>query len=689
MQLREFVKECHQRDVFKHLSIYIVSGWVLIQVFSEIREPFGLPKISMTYLLLVLIAGFPFYTYLIWRYRLKPAEQDSDRSNNLKIVRGEDVDPKENPTDKTKKHLPGIRFYSPFQKMYFAFLTFIFLLSLGSVSWIVRANFITEPDPGAFTFPSEDRNDKVAVLSFENNTMNADLDVVGKMAVDWIIHGITQNEMGQVISPKVLEQYNTVMKASIVSDDENSILTEVLKPGKVITGKYYLSNGKLLIQCAILDGNMNETLETIEPVSCATDNPLECIEELKQRLLGSLLGEKERWTLYEEEPPNYEAYKMILEAENVDNTDPEYLRIMNEAIALDSNYFEPKMHRITYYYNIGEFGKTDSLIQALARDDLKGSRQKNIVKLWNALVRGDNKKAFTYLKKEYNWEPDDLNNNSSTMVVALQFVNRPEAVDSIYTKQLAMEKIDSLNCLTCEYRFYTKGMADIALGRPEVPIEMFGKYGTVKEFYWVKDVLLYAFVRTGERDKVDEILTTVKLTGNNKIWRDKCLLLGKQFLLQGKKEVSDSYLDLLLGSFEMSDKELTEVELEQMAMAHFYKGDYPRAVKHLEELVSLNPDDIDFNAFLAMSLWKTGGVEKAEEVLEQLEGLRTDYQYGAIDYAKARYHAFTGNTDLTIQHLIRAVAAGKRYNPGTFHDDVLMRPYRDLDAFQNVLTFWH
>ncbi len=688
MQLREFIKECHQRDVFKHLSIYVVSGWVLIQVFSEIREPFGLPKISMTYLLLVLIAGFPFYVYLIWRYRLKPAEQDSDRSNHLKVVMREDIEKEGNRPVKSKKHLPGIQFYSPFQKMYFAFLTVIFLISLGSVSWIVRANFITEPDPGAFTFPVEERNDKVAVLSFENNTMNADLDVVGKMAVDWIIHGITQNEMGQVISPKVLEQYNTVMKASMVSDDENSILTEVLKPGKVITGKYYLSNGKLLIQCAILDGNMNETLESIEPVSCPTDSPLECIEELKQRLLGSLLGD-ERWTYYEEEPPNYEAYKMILEAENVDNTDPEYLRIMNEAIALDSSYFEPKMHRITYYYNIEEFAKTDSLIQALARDDLKGSRQKKIVKLWNALVRGDNKKAFTYLKKEYNWEPDDLNNNSSTMVVALQFVNRPEAVDSIYNKQLAMEKIDSLNCLTCEYRFYTKGMADIALGKPEIPIEMFGKYASVKEFYWVKDVLLYAYVRTGQQDKIDEILNTVKLTGNTNIWRDKCLLLGKQFLLQGKKEASDAYLDLLLGSFDLSDAELKEVEMEQKAMAHFYKGDFPIAVRFFEELVEVDPDDIDNNAFLAMSLWKTGRTEKAEEVMEKLERLRTDYQYGAIDYARARYFASTGDADLAIQHLIRAVAAGKRYNPGTFQDDVLMRPYKEMDAFKNVLTFWH
>ncbi|WP_373019252.1 hypothetical protein, partial [Muriicola sp.] len=60
MNLKDFIKECHEKEVFKNLSIYIVSSWVLIQVFSEIYEPIGLPKISMTYLLLALLISFPF-----------------------------------------------------------------------------------------------------------------------------------------------------------------------------------------------------------------------------------------------------------------------------------------------------------------------------------------------------------------------------------------------------------------------------------------------------------------------------------------------------------------------------------------------------------------------------------------------------------------------------------------------------
>ncbi|NNK12387.1 MAG: hypothetical protein HKP08_13660, partial [Flavobacteriaceae bacterium] len=270
----------------------------------------------MTYLLLVLLIGFPFYVYLIWRYRLKPLESRFSRRKGLKVTSKSAGSAEEvKGLKKRKVHLPGVHFYSPFQKLYFTSLFVITLVSLFSASLIVKANFINQEDMSAFTFPEEPDNDRIAVLPFENNTTDPNLDVVGKMAVDWIMHGITQNKVGQVISPQVVEDYTNVLKANMVPTGENGVLKEYLKPSKVVTGTYYLKDGRLLLQCSVLDGNMNRTLVSFEITECDADSPLDCIEAIKQRVLGYLDSKGMAQLALEETPPNYTAYKLWLESD--------------------------------------------------------------------------------------------------------------------------------------------------------------------------------------------------------------------------------------------------------------------------------------------------------------------------------------------------------------------------------------
>ena len=52
------------------LSIYIVSSWVILQVLALISEPIGAPKKSVTYLIIILLIGFPIYVYYIWKFKL-------------------------------------------------------------------------------------------------------------------------------------------------------------------------------------------------------------------------------------------------------------------------------------------------------------------------------------------------------------------------------------------------------------------------------------------------------------------------------------------------------------------------------------------------------------------------------------------------------------------------------------------
>ena len=184
MTLKGFFKECHKKEVFKMLSIYVVASWVLLQVLALIAEPINIPKESITYLIVILLIGFPVYIYYIWKFKLLKYE----------ILQTQDPN---TPYNK-----------SAFQKMYFSSLFVIGLVSGISITLIVKNSFKNN-----FTLEKIQSNNKIAVLEFENTTTNEKLNNVGKIASNWIIHGITENQLGQVISPKLVNDYTNILNS--------------------------------------------------------------------------------------------------------------------------------------------------------------------------------------------------------------------------------------------------------------------------------------------------------------------------------------------------------------------------------------------------------------------------------------------------------------------------------------------
>jgi len=690
MNFRSFVKECHEKEVFKNLSIYIVSSWVLIQVFSVMYEPFGLPKISMTYLLLVLIIGFPFYVYLLWRYRLKPLESRFSRRKGLKVTSKSAGSSEEvKGLKKRKVHLPGIHFYSPFQKLYFTSLFIISLISLFSTSLIVKANFINQENMSAFTFPEEPDNDRIAVLPFENNTTDPNLDVIGKMAVDWIMHGITQNKVGEVISPQVVEEYTKVLKATLVPTGENGVLKEYLKPSKVVTGTYYLKDGRLLLQCSVLDGNMNRTLVSFEITECDANSPLDCIEAIKQRVLGYLDSKGMAQLALEETPPNYNAYKLWLESDALlELQSDEQIKYINEAIAADSSFFKPKIDRVAYYYNRDQFAVADSLLQVLAAETGTKKEQLNMIQHYEACFKGDNRTAYRTYQEEYNVAPVEIELNLSTMVLALQFVNRPQDVDSIYTA-IPKNDFDLDNCISCEYRYFVQGMANLELGKIDETIELLIPYAKTAGQEWIKEVLMKAFVMDEDHSAVDELLQHIRLLGRIDYWQLMMLKTGLEYLKTGNEAKANRFFDEVLSYQEKRGSLLTLAERELQAELTFYKKDYKRAQLMLEEILEESNDKIGMLSFLAMSYFINGEEEKADDAILKLNSTRTEYQFGEVDYALARYYNFRGEEELALNMLLKAVAAGKRFTSTTFQNDYLFRSLRSSEDFEKILTFWY
>ena len=143
--------------------------WVILQVLALISEPLGLPSKAVTYLIILLLVGFPIHIYYIWKFRLLRYEIQQTQDPNT-------------PYNK-----------SAFQKMYFSSLFVVSLISGVVITLIIKNNFGDN-----FSLEEIQGNNKIAVLGFKNTTGDEKLDNVGIIVASYISHGITEKEVGQV-----------------------------------------------------------------------------------------------------------------------------------------------------------------------------------------------------------------------------------------------------------------------------------------------------------------------------------------------------------------------------------------------------------------------------------------------------------------------------------------------------------
>lgn len=697
MNFRDFLSECRDKDVFKNLSIYVVSSWVILQAVSLLAAPLNLPNSSLTVLLLVLLIAFPLYAFFLWQYRIKPENVliQNNFKKELEEVQassksGVDIGQAERLSEIESNH-------KKFQRKYFISVFVLGILSLSASAFIVKTNFFKPEVAAAMPELSASKvSDKIAVLTFDNNTGDPDFEIVGKMAVDWIMHGITQNKIGQVISPKIIEDYSEVVKASMVSFGEGEVMQKYLKPSKVIEGSFYKKGSSLLFQSSITDEVMERTLVSLGPIECNAESPLDCIEEMKQRILGFLVTEEEPLENLQESPPKYEAYEYLLEAKNRYSDNEQYLNLLQKAIASDSSFFEAKVSLLEYYYNYGDKGVADSIVDVLSKSVNNNRRQWNLLKMYEALLDGDNGGTYKYLRNEYDINPFNIETNTSLMTVALACVNRPGDIEEIFNQinvfsELKSAQKDFDDCVQCEYRYRQKGWSEIELNNYQKAIDLLKPFEQSRGYIELKKVLIRAYIRSGQSNSnVERLVSGFDLAESSEL-PEISLFAGMDYCYVKKDSLAQRFL---MRSIDAVNKNVAIIDSDRQKLlgtAYLYLGDYEKASKFLERYVESDPlkRRVEHLGRLAIAYSKNGNMAKANDVLERLEKRRRPYMYGHVDYAFAQFYGAIDDEEKMIRHLKRAVADGKWFNYESFNNDIFFLPYKDKAGFQEILAYWH
>ncbi len=655
MNIKIFLKECSNREVFKLLSIYIVSSWVILQVLSVIAEPLGLPIQSIPFLILILIIGFPLYIIYIWNSRLSGSWKSDEDDTSTELL------------DKSK-----------FRQMYFTALGIILFLSGLSVVIIINNSF-----SNGFNLPEMASNDKIAVLKFGNNTGDEKLEIIGKMTEDWIMHGITENKAGQIISQDVVKDYTDVIKTQKLNLTANEILNNYFKPGKKITGSYFLNGDQLIFKCSVKNGQTEETLIALESVVCDSNSPLDCIEELKQKIVGYLVTSKSGKLSLEKLPPKYEAYKAMLEAKasNKARDNGKYLELLDKSIALDSSFFEPKSLKVGYYYNNGDYTKADSLIDNIKQNTGITERQQYILNMYEAALHGENDKVYRYNGNEYSIAPFALDTNLSQMIIGLQFVNQPEDLEAIYD-EISFDNFKLENCQPCADRIYMMAMAHNEMKNYSRAIELLEPYVDIIDDSYFLRIIISAYIKSNNKLKVDGLLDRLKLRINDENWLNLNLFTAKQLLLLEDNDSAKLYLDVILKTINKDNTAL----LAETLFAH---GDYTKAESIYSNLVQENPNDSKIVANLSKCYFKNGKPSEGKNLLKSLEKLRSPYQYGEIDYRIAEIYAAKNDEENMFKYLLKSIAAGSFYTDQSFKNDANFILYKNSEKWNEIMTYWH
>jgi len=316
-----FFKELHRRNVFKVASVYLVTSWLVLQIFSVIAPYLNLPNALGTGITVLLLVFFPFACILAWAFELTP--------DGLK--RTHEVDEED-----SIRHITGKKINNS--------LVLALLLSLAFISY----------QQWSMTHTKQ-QNITIAVLPFEDMSPDHSQEYFGDGMAEEILNSLAKIKALQV----------TARTSSFSFKDKDTSVKQIgqaLGVNYILEGSIRKSADKLRITAQLINTNTDFHLwsatydRQINDVFAIQD---ELTSAITQALKVTLLPQ-EKSLLANKPTKNIQAYELFLRAQSlllVDNAESvqQAIKALQQAIALDSSFDRAKALLYDGYYSAHSF----------------------------------------------------------------------------------------------------------------------------------------------------------------------------------------------------------------------------------------------------------------------------------------------------------------------------------------------
>src|SRR4030095_12225200 len=213
-------------------------------------------------------------------------------------------------------------------------------------------------------------------------------------------------------------------------------------------------------------------------------------------------------------------------------------------------------------------------------------------------------------------------------------------------------------------------LADILATKINDALVTRNSYGMLIMYYaWKKDTA-----------KIDQLLSAAQQNTKLEDWRLLVYFAGRFFQLRG-----DTALSLLYAQKSINVHLQTKGRM--LGRSYYLNHQYDEALKYYKEAVKEEPKNATFLSEMGMVYARRGDKEEALKIIEKLNTLRTDYEYGATEYFQGRIYALLGEPARATSLLETALQKGQKFDLwARFNHDPDLMSLKDYPAYKEMLA---
>jgi tetratricopeptide (TPR) repeat protein len=527
--------------------------------------------------------------------------------------------------------------------------------------------------------------ERVVVARFENHTGRADLDPVGSIAADWVIQGLSQTGLVQVVPMTAAlsaSRFASDSLPGVTPFQRIRMLADETGAGIVVTGAYHQQGDSLYLWATVNDAVRDRVLHAIEPFATPLDQPIVAIERLRRRLMAGLAPHLDPripdFVARMGSPPSYQAYRAFAEGAElfIAREWRGAIARFADAVALDSGFVAPLLLSGIAFVNLGDLAAVDSiLVLARPHAHLMPEIDRLPFDVLEALTRGDLAAAYRAHLRAPRLAPGGLPHWG--LANAAMWVNRPRETVRV-SRELDPEKGELRG-----WYFYWRDLARAhhRLGdhRRELRVarrarELFpGELPAV----WSEARALAALGRHREL----RALLERDLPGHPApaaLLRQSAL----ELLAHGEAEAGEALLRQSLDRHPARPASSAGYRFF-LAHAHTLVGEWDEAERLLRELANERPDLWEVEASRGALAARQGNTEEAARISTWLASVERPYLHGRNTYWRARIASLLGERDEAVRFLRQAFDEGMEIWD-VMHTEPDFVPLRDHRPFRQL-----